>query len=181
LVPPTVLVIVGITNVGSTNVEATEVPMTTTTHPDLDRLADRAEIADLIYRLGACLDDGRFHEMRDLLVANSTVRTPGGQAEGRDALVAQAARNHPEGQGFQHVTTNVLVDVAGDRATARANLVVHVTTPDGTPPTRQAPVPPPVASLGEVYRFELSRTPDGWRFAHIETVPLWLSGSLPPA
>lgn len=153
----------------------------TTIHPDLHQLADRAEIADLIYRLGACLDDGRFDEMRELLVADATVRTPGGRAEGRDALVAQAARNHPPGQRFQHVTTNVLVEVAGDRATARANLVVHVTTPDGTPPTPTAPAPPPVASLGEVYRFELARTPTGWRFAHIETVPLWVWGTLPTA
>jgi hypothetical protein len=151
---------------------------TNPTRHDLQPLYDRSAITDLVYRLGVCLDEGRFDEVRDLVVENATVRTPGGQAEGRDAVIAQARRNHPPDQRFQHVTTNVLVDLDGDQASVRANLVVHITTPDDT--AIDVPAPSPRASLGEVYHFQLDRTPEGWRFSHIQTGPLWLSGSLPP-
>lgn len=148
-------------------------------HPELRVLHDHHEISGLVYRLGACLDDGRFDDLRQLLVEDATVRTPGGQASGREAVVAQAQRNHPADQGFQHVITNVLVDVTGDRATVRTNLVVHFTTTDD-PPAAPAGPPPLRASLGEVYSFDLVRTLDGWRFTRIEVSPRWLSGDLPP-
>ncbi len=153
-------------------------PATTHTQHDLQELYDRMEITDLVYRLGVCLDDGRFDDMVGLLVEDATVRTPGGQGEGREAVVAQAGRNHPPDQRFQHVITNVLVDLARDRAQVRANLVVHITTPEDAP--TDAPAPPPRATLGEVYSFEVVRNPDGWRFSRIETAPLWVSGTLPP-
>jgi SnoaL-like domain len=146
-------------------------------HHDLERLRDRTEITDLVYRLGVILDEGRFDEMQQLLVEDVAVRTPGGGAEGREAVIAQAKRTHPPEQRFQHVTTNVLVDLDVDRATVRANLLVHITTP-GDAPT-DAPAPPLRTTLGEVYRFEVVRTPDGWRISRLENDRLWLSGTLP--
>ncbi|HZM43062.1 MAG TPA: nuclear transport factor 2 family protein [Acidimicrobiales bacterium] len=156
--------------------------MTTTTMSDLQKLSDRAEITDLVALLGACLDDGTFDDMAELLAEDATVRTPGGRAEGRDAVIAQAIRTHPADQSFHHVITNVLVDVVGDRATARANLVVNISVPADGPadPSAPAPVPAPRAGIGEVYHFGLSRTPAGWRFSRVEIVPVWLSGTLPP-
>lgn len=157
-------------------------PMDTT----LQQLTDRTEIADLVSRLGRVLDEGRFDEMPDLLVEHATARTPGGRAEGRAALVAQASRNHDPAQPIQHLITNLLVDLDGeDRASARANLVVHFGSPDDpddpdSPDGTRTPLAPPVRfSMGEVYRFGLVRTPDGWRFDRIETEPLWTSGTLP--
>jgi hypothetical protein len=147
-------------------------------HPDFRAVHDRNEIADLVFRLAACLDEGRFDDLRDLLVEDATVRTPGGEASGREALITQAQRNHPADQRFQHVVTNVLIDLAGDRATARTNLTVHITLPAEAP--AGAPVPPLRASLGEVYTFGLARTLDGWRLSRIEVDPRWVSGDLPP-
>jgi ketosteroid isomerase-like protein len=156
--------------------------MTTTTMTDLQQLSDRAEIIDLVARLGACLDDAHFDELADLMVEDATVRTPGGQAEGRSAVIAQAARTHPADQSFHHVITNVLVAVDGDLATARANLVVHVSVPGDGPADANAasPAPAPRAGIGDVYHFGLSRTPAGWRFSRVEIVPVWRSGTLPP-
>jgi hypothetical protein len=59
----------------------------------------------------------------------------------------------------------------------RANLVVHFAEPldEGRP----ALAPPLQFTLGEVYRFAVVRTPDGWRLARIETTPVWASGTLP--
>ena len=154
-----------------------------TTDADLRQLLDRTEISDLVHRLGVCLDEGRFDEMRSLLIEEATARTPGGTAEGRDALIGQASRNHRPEQAIQHVVTNLLVDLDGDRAKVRANLVVYFGPPEGGPPAEgPGPVlPPPVDyTLGEVYHFDLVRTPDGWRFSRVRTDPVWRSGSPPP-
>jgi 3-phenylpropionate/cinnamic acid dioxygenase small subunit len=138
----------------------------------LAELADRAEITDLVYRLGASLDDRRFDEMRSLLVDAATVRTPGGTAQGREAVIAQARRNHPPDEPTQHVITNPLVELDGDRAKVRANLVVNFATPAGF---ESLPALPRKYTLGETYHFDAVRTPEGWRFTAVESKPAWIS------
>ena len=151
--------------------------MNTTIDATLQQLVDRNEIADLVHRLGVVLDDGKFDDLRALLTEDASVRTPGGTAEGREAVIAQARRNHPPKQPIQHVITNILVDLNGARAQARANLVVYFGPPAGTP-NSPVPVAPPVEyTTGEVYQYELVRTSEGWRFSRIQTTPVWRSGT----
>lgn len=151
--------------------------MTTT----LQQLVDRQEIADLVSRLGLALDEGRFDEMRSLLAEDATVRTPGGQAAGREGMIAQARRNHPPEQPIQHLITNLLVDIDGDRAEARANLVVHFGPIDGGGDTSVTlPAPPVAYTTGEVYRFGFARTPTGWHFTCIDVTPTWTAGTPNP-
>ena len=134
---------------------------------------DRRMIEDLVQRLGACLDDGRFDDMRSLFTADATVRTPGGTAEGCDALIAQAARNHTPDKATQHLIGGVLIELAGHTAVVRANaLVTFAGRADGRPEL----------VMGEVYRFSARRTDDGWRLTSVETAPTWrMQGSPAPA
>jgi hypothetical protein len=151
--------------------------MNTTIDATLQQLVDRNEIADLVHRLGVALDEGNSDDLRSLLAEDATVRTPGGTAEGREAVIAQASRNHPPEQPIQHVITNVLVDLDGARARARANLVVYFGPLAGASDPA-GPVAPPVEyTTGEVYDYELVRTPEGWRFSRIQTTPVWRSGT----
>jgi len=148
--------------------------MDVTTDAAVRTLVDRAEIADLVAHLGVVLDEGRFDDMADLLVEEVTARTPGGRAEGRTAVIAQARKNHRSDFAIQHVISDVVVvDVDGDRADVRANLVVSF--------AEVVPVvaPPVTYALGEVYRFVVVRTVQGWRLAEVETVPVWMSGQRP--
>lgn len=131
----------------------------------LGDLVDRDEITALVHRLGACMDEGRFDGLRAIFTGDATASTPGGRADGLDAVVAQAARNHSADDRIQHVITDVVVDLDGDSATVRANLVVTF--------ARGAGLPAPRRQLGEVYRFTARRTPASWRLASVETTPVW--------
>jgi hypothetical protein len=178
----------------------------------LQQLLDRSEITDLVSRLGVSLDEGRFDEMRSLLVEEVTASTPGGAKEGRDAVIALARKNHRPGWGSEHVTTNLLIDLDGDQAKVRANMVVHLAPDstsdsgntadwdstsvadasadsdgspdrDGSPDPDGAsllPLPPKITyTLGQVYRFEVVRTSQGWRFLQLEAIPVWYWGTRP--
>jgi hypothetical protein len=151
--------------------------MSATAEAKLQQLLDHQEITDLVTRLGVSLDEARFDEMRALFVEAATARTPGGQADGREALIAQASRNHRPAEHIQHVTTNLLVELDGDRAKVRANLMVHFAPPAAASESELAP--PKQFTLGEVYRFDVVRAPEGWRFSRVETTPVWMSGTRP--
>jgi hypothetical protein len=123
-------------------------------------LADRLEITDLVSRLGRWLDRAGDDAPERVLAPDVTVRTPGGEARGIERVVAQAQRNHAV-DATQHVITDVVVDVDGDRAAASANLVV--TFVDGAS----------LRTLGERYRFGAARTNAGWRLSRIEVDRIW--------
>jgi hypothetical protein len=143
----------------------------------LQQLSDRDEITALVYRLGMCLDEGHFDELTSVLTENAVAQTPGGAVEGREAVIAQARRNHTADQRIQHVITNALVTFDGDRADVRANLIATFAGGADTPGDRLAPEPH--FTLGEIYRFAAVRTPDGWRLSRVRTIPVWTTGSRP--
>jgi hypothetical protein len=84
-------------------------------------------------------------------------------------VAEQARRNHADFEHTQHVITNTLIDLDGDRATIGANLIATFVHHDGAPEPRFA--------LGERYRFEAARTPRGWRLSRVQVTPLWRSSS----
>src|SRR5205814_7187995 len=101
-----------------------------------------------------------------LLMPDIVLETPGGKARGLADVTEQAGKRH-DGSRTQHVHTNVLVDLDGDKATAEANLIVTF-VPAGGDPTR-------FYQVGTRYRFTLVRTGDGWRFASISDRLIWRS------
>jgi hypothetical protein len=129
------------------------------------QLLDRLEIEALVSRLGSHLDERTFDGLRDLFTADAAVETPSGAAGGHDAIVEQARARHAAPKGLQHMITIVLVDQQGDSAQARANLLAVFAT--------EGPRDPAPFMLGEVYRFQLRRSPDGWRFTRMSTAPSW--------
>jgi hypothetical protein len=143
------------------------------TESQLRELLDRNQITALVDRLGRALDEGRFDDFRTIYTADATAKTPGGQAEGRDALIAQASRNHTDDKRIQHFIGNVMIDLNGDAAQVRANLIATFA------PAEPKTVAEPMYTLGEVYRFDAVRTDEGWRLSRVETTPLWSIGTRP--
>jgi len=136
---------------------------TTSSAPIQQSLHDRFAITDLIYALGAALDEHRFDDLRNLFIENATVSTPGGVAQGRDAVIAQATRNHQHYARLQHSMTNLLIELKGDHASARANLHAAFAGESGAPEL----------VLGAVYRFQAQRSDQGWLLAALEVTPIW--------
>ena len=156
------------------------------TNPDLtsvteqiQALSDRQAIADLIARLGRMLDDKRFDDAEAILAPEVAVHTPGGLANGREAVVGQARRNHTV--QTQHVITDVLVELEGDRARASANLIVTFgpDAPDSRLTINGSELTESNLMLGERYRFGAARGPSGWRLTSVEVARVWSSSSQP--
>lgn len=136
----------------------------------MQELLDRAELTDLLARQGLWLDERRWDATGSIFTEDATVSTAGGRAHGIEAITEHARLNHERFDRTQHVTSNVLVDLDGDAATVRAN-VVAVFVSDATPSF----------AVGERYRFAATRTDAGWRFASVEVMPVWRSGEPPAA
>jgi hypothetical protein len=136
----------------------------------LQELTDRADLAELVTRQGLWLDERRFDDPASVLTADASVVTQGGRAQGLHDIATQAHRVHSRFDRTQHVTSDVLIDLDGDRATVSANLIATFVNDAA---------PEPALMVGERYHFDAVRTPQGWRFSRIEITPLWRSGELP--
>ncbi|MTE13919.1 nuclear transport factor 2 family protein [Nocardia aurantiaca] len=147
-----------------------------TTTRQIQQLADKFEITELVHRLGRALDEGDWDELAALYTADATARTPGGLASGRTALVSQASRNHSPDKRIQHLINGILIDLDGDAATIRANLLVVFAWGLAQDPALGAQ---PRLTLGEVYRFDAVRTPEGWQFSSVASTPVWSVGTRP--
>ncbi len=122
-------------------------------------MSDRDEIVDLIHEYARRIDDGDFDGV-GALFADGAVCGPDGTpiAAGTEAvagLYAATTRRFDDGTPHSHhVTTNVSVEVDGDRATARSYFTVFQAT-DGIP------LQPIVAGR---YADTFARGADGWAF-----------------
>mgnify|MGYP001424817169 CR=1 FL=1 len=142
----------------------------------VQQLTDRAEISDLVSRLGLLLDEKRFDDIRsvvtDDVVADFPSYAAAGQLRGSDDLAAHGLKSQGRFARAQHVMTNVLIDLDGDRASVRANLIAtHV---------HQADESSSHYDIGEYYRLEVVRTPAGWRISRLNPNAIWSAGTRPP-
>jgi hypothetical protein len=149
-------------------------------------LVDRAEISDLIDRFSRDLDDytldGRPFDavwVRSYFTDDARVEYPVGSATGAESIAALIdGRGMAPFQRTQHVTTNYVVDLDGDRASVRFNLIAtHVHAED----VRQRLDEGPGAhfTVGDYYEGELARTNAGWRFRHQALHVTWSEGTPP--
>jgi hypothetical protein len=152
--------------------------MATAQHDLLQQLIDRQAIAELIARLGVMLDDKQFDDVRLIVTDDVVVQTASGSALGPDAVVAKARRNHTV--RTHHVITDVLIELDGDRAQARANLLATFApeAPDSRLVIGGTEQAYSSLTLGEVYRFQAIRRDGEWRLSRIEATRLWSSQPL---
>ncbi|MFI6513174.1 nuclear transport factor 2 family protein [Streptosporangium sp. NPDC050855] len=126
--------------------------------------ADRVEIAGLFTRLAHLLDEARWEDAGTVYTDDVVVRSPrGGELHGIDEIVGYLRGSEVEGERTQHLTTDLLVDVDGDRAAASANSLVYFYR-DGRAPH---------LTSGLRLACTAARTPAGWRFRESRITLAW--------
>jgi 3-phenylpropionate/cinnamic acid dioxygenase small subunit len=127
-------------------------------------IADRIEIADLFARFTRLLDEKRWEDADTVFAGDVAVHSPrGGELRGIDTVVGFMRQGEVEGQHTQHTTTDLLVNVEGDRAGASANSLVYYYR-DGQAPHFTG---------GLRMASTTVRTPAGWRFREVRITPAW--------
>ncbi|MFE7483451.1 nuclear transport factor 2 family protein [Streptomyces sp. NPDC012600] len=127
-------------------------------------IADRVGIADLFTRFSRLLDERRWEDAHTVFTEDVTAHSPrGGEIHGLDRLIAFVRQSEVEGERTQHLTTDLLAEVEGDRAAVSANSLVYFFR-DG-----QAPH----LTSGLRLSGTAVRTPAGWRLRESWTVLAW--------
>ena len=131
----------------------------------MNTLIDRIEIADLFSRLSRLLDEKRWDDAHTVFDRDISVSSPrNGELRGIDELVAGMRAAEQPDERTQHLTTDLLVDLADDKAVTSANSVVHFFR-EGQAPYRTA---------GLRMDCVVVRTPAGWRLRESKTTLVWL-------
>lgn len=125
----------------------------------LQALEDREAIRDLIASYGPLADSGDAEGVAGLWTADGVYAVDGfPEARGHAAIAALITGPVHQGlmaRGCAHLLGAPVIDLAGDCATARCHSVVLAKAGEAWEPVRVA-----------ANRWELARTPDGWRVTH---------------
>jgi SnoaL-like domain len=139
---------------------------------EVQALQDRLDIQDLINQLGVYLDEKRIDDLADIFAGDVEGRLAGGDPFFSIAEIQEHARRHlPQWARLQHVFTNILINLEGDTASLRANLInMHVADPDA---------PDKHFDFGGYYQITVRRDPVGWRISNILLMEIWRGGESP--
>ena len=119
-------------------------------------MSDKDEIRELLARYCFALDAEQFEEMAALFTSDGVWQTAFGTGTGRAGIVAQA-RSIATGPRPRrvHLTTNIVIDLDGDTATARSNWVLIQNSSNG-----------PTIGSGGGYSDTLAKLGGQWFFKH---------------
>lgn len=150
-------------------------------HSGVSELADRAEIISLTSRYYAVIDDKRLD-----LTAMESVFTPRGRLTRPDgsSLVGPGAIADSQSVSFarfrstHHVSSDHVIDLEGDSARLRANLIaMHLWADEERDPNRLQGH----FVAGGVIQAIVERTGQGWRFSDLSLRNTWRTGSGSPS
>jgi hypothetical protein len=123
---------------------------------DLNALADKDAIRELLARYCFLLDGFRLGEFAALFTADGEWVSRNGNATGSEGIERLLRGLVPEpapGKRRKHFTANIIIELAGDSATVISNFLV----------VRDSPTGPTIAVAG-TYDDTVVRTSDGWKF-----------------
>jgi 3-phenylpropionate/cinnamic acid dioxygenase small subunit len=133
---------------------------------DGNRLQDRTEITEVLFRYGSSLDERDWDRLQTCFV-DDVVSVLAGAApiEGYAALEEAVRTALSVYDATHHLIGNAEVELDGDRARLRANLLANHVLEAGN------------FVVGGVYREEMIRTDHGWRITHHQLDAIWMGGA----
>jgi 3-phenylpropionate/cinnamic acid dioxygenase small subunit len=142
--------------------------------PDLQALADRLDIEDVLTRYAWALDSKHFDELDDVFTPDAHIdyTSSGGEAGAYPDVKAWLAKVLPHFPAYQHLVTNKQITIDGDHATSRSEFYnpMVMAKQDGTTS---------IFFVGGEYHDQLTRTPDGWRITNRVEQSIWTDGAVP--
>jgi hypothetical protein len=155
----------------------------------LRRLADRMDVQELVDRYLAGLDEAEFDEAwaRSIFAEDGRFQFAMGGHDGVAGMAEYTAAMMGKWRRTHHVAAGHLVEVDGDRARVRGNLIVTHLHPRGTTPEKPAGQPGAHVTpeerepfqVGDRFEGEAVRTDAGWRFARLAFEVVWTRGTPP--
>lgn len=143
----------------------------------LRRLADRMDVRDLVDRYLAGLDEAEFDDAwaRSVFTEDGRFQFLMGGHDGVPGMAEFTAAMMGKWRRTQHVAAGHLVEIDGDRARVRGNLIAtHLHRHEASP----EPAPEPF-QVGDRFEGEAVRTDAGWRFARLAFEVVWTRGTPP--
>ncbi len=140
----------------------------------IQRLADELAILRVLARLAQSVDDRDEARYRACLANEVMVPAPDGEPGGWLAVPGQDyARRSIEAASdmawTHHKLCNPVIDLAGDRASAKADVVVDLETAGGEGRRERL-------TIGGRYELEFARLEDGWRISRRRLVRRYVIG-----
>jgi hypothetical protein len=129
---------------------------------------DEDQISRTLREYSLSCDDGRFDDLGELFTEDARFEVSGTVAEGRPAIQALLMKMLPEGSRGQHITSNTVVDIDGDTASAITDYVFLRSTAGG----------PAIVAAGRYYD-RLARYGPKWRFRQRTITMLGVPGGRP--
>jgi SnoaL-like domain len=143
---------------------------------EVDRWLDDTQIIRVVNRYFRALDEKRFDEsyFHRILASDARVIRPNGAAAvGPASIVDSHARSFTRFEATQHLLAGHDVDVDGDTAVVRANLVaIHIWNDRPA----DASMLDRSFTAGGVITAVLRRMPDGWHISELENQVIWRIG-----
>ena len=141
--------------------------------PLVSELADRAEITSLVSRYFSAIDDKRLDRatMAAVFTASGRLTRPNGPSlVGPEALAAGQSESFARFRATHHVSSDHIIDLDGDSARLRANLIAMHQERD--PNTLQTHF-----LAGGVLHALVVRTNRGWQLSELSLRNTWRTGS----
>jgi uncharacterized protein (TIGR02246 family) len=136
---------------------------------DVQRLFDEAEIRDLLLAFAHGLDGKDWAAYARTFTEDGVFEILGRRRVGRAEIAAGPERDLTRFDRTQHFSTNQVIAVDGDSATARSYLLgVHLPHADE---------PDVHTDVGGCYHCTCRRTDEGWRFSHVRLEVWWSTGT----
>jgi hypothetical protein len=139
----------------------------------LQWLIDRAQISDLLFSFAAALDNKDWKKYTDNYADDGYIELPDPVNGGsfilrKDKMLEQVPTSLGRYAATHHISTNHQITIDGDKAHSRSYLqAVHV----GANPAIHW-------TAGGWYDSHYTRTPEGWKFAHVRLTCVWLDGDV---
>jgi hypothetical protein len=145
---------------------------------DLQNALDRQEIAQILSRFFATIDDQKLNaeSVERTYTPQATFSGPAGSHSGHADILKAEQFIYSKFQTTHHSITDYIIDVDGDSARLRANMTaMHVWAKE----VRDELSLDAHFIAGAVWTGATTRTPAGWRFNELTLSIVWRQGWMP--